>query len=82
MFAPRYGITEEAATGMAAGPLACYLYDIMGRTHADMLIEQGYLMSPPSPSVITVKLGLFEGKIKGLMAGGSAKSVEVLWVNV
>ena len=39
MFAPRYGITEEAATGMAAGPLACYLYDIMERTHADMLIE-------------------------------------------
>ena len=23
MFAPRYGITEEAATGMAAGPLGC-----------------------------------------------------------
>jgi PhzF family phenazine biosynthesis protein len=82
MFAPRYGITEEAATGMAAGPLACYLYDIMGRTHADMLIEQGYLMSPPSPSVITVKLELFEGKIKGVMAGGSAKSVEEFWVDV
>jgi len=82
MFAPRYGITEEAATGMAAGPLACYLYDIMGRTHADMLIEQGYLMSPPSPSVITVKLELFEGKIKGVMAGGSAKSVEEFCVDV
>ncbi|TBX66142.1 PhzF family phenazine biosynthesis protein [Flavobacterium silvisoli] len=27
MFAPRYGIDEEAATGMAAGPLACYLFD-------------------------------------------------------
>lgn len=26
MFAPRYGIDEESATGMAAGPLACYLY--------------------------------------------------------
>lgn len=25
MFAPFYGIEEEAATGMAAGPLACYL---------------------------------------------------------
>ena len=30
MFAPRYGINEESATGMAAGPLACYLYDKMG----------------------------------------------------
>lgn len=82
MFAPRYGITEEAATGMAAGPLACYLYDIMGRTQANMLIEQGYLMSPPSPSAITVKLELFDGKIKSLMAGGSAKPMEVLWVEV
>lgn len=27
MFAPRYGIDEESATGMAAGPLACYLHD-------------------------------------------------------
>ncbi|NVK17125.1 MAG: PhzF family phenazine biosynthesis protein [Methylocystaceae bacterium] len=25
MFAPRYGITEEAVTGMAAGPLACVI---------------------------------------------------------
>ena len=27
MFAPSYGIPEESATGMAAGPLACYLHD-------------------------------------------------------
>jgi len=27
MFAPRYGILEESATGMAAGPLACFLHD-------------------------------------------------------
>lgn len=27
MFAPRYAIEEEAATGMAAGPLACVLRD-------------------------------------------------------
>ncbi|MCP3869285.1 MAG: PhzF family phenazine biosynthesis protein [Gammaproteobacteria bacterium] len=82
MFAPRYGITEEAATGMAAGPLACYLHDIMGRTQGNMQIEQGYLMSQPSPSVITVKLERSEGEIKSLMAGGSAKSAEVLWIDV
>ena len=29
MFAPRYGISEEAATGMAAGPLACVLHDLL-----------------------------------------------------
>lgn len=29
MFGPRYGILEESGTGMAAGPLACYLFDIL-----------------------------------------------------
>jgi PhzF family phenazine biosynthesis protein len=42
MFAPRYGINEESATGMAAGPLACYLYDKMGIKKDIFLIEQGY----------------------------------------
>ena len=27
IFAPRYGINEESAAVMAAGPLACYLND-------------------------------------------------------
>jgi len=72
MFAPRYGINEESATGMAAGPLACYLYDQMGINKDVFLIEQGHFMKPPSPSVITVKLNLEDGKITGLMAGGKA----------
>lgn len=77
MFAPRYGIAEEAATGMAAGPLACFLHDRMKINAADgMLIEQGRLMSPPSPSVISVKLALADGRIQGLMAGGRAKLVD------
>ena len=29
MFAPSYGILEESGTGMAAGPLASYLFDIL-----------------------------------------------------
>ncbi|MEC4722652.1 PhzF family phenazine biosynthesis protein [Noviherbaspirillum sp. CPCC 100848] len=76
MFAPRYGIAEEAATGMAAGPLACFLHD---RLHVDadtLLIEQGYLMPQPSPSVITVKLNKADGRITGLMAGGQAAVME------
>jgi PhzF family phenazine biosynthesis protein len=73
MFAPRYGINEEAATGMAAGPLASYLYDKVGIKKDVFLIEQGHLMNPPSPSVITVKLNLEGGKIIGLNAGGKAK---------
>ena len=69
MFAPLYGINEESATGMAAGPLACYLYDKMGINKDVFLIEQGHFMKPPSPSIIAVKLNLEDGKIARLMAG-------------
>jgi PhzF family phenazine biosynthesis protein len=70
MFAPRYGIEEESATGMAAGPLACYLFDILGRRKERMLIEQGWFMEQPSPSLIIVDLSLDNGKISKVMAGG------------
>jgi PhzF family phenazine biosynthesis protein len=82
MFAPRYGIVEESATGMAAGPLACYLYDKMGINKDVFLIEQGHLMKPPSPSVITVKLNLEDGKITGLIAGGKAKVMKSLNISI
>ncbi|WP_025898597.1 PhzF family phenazine biosynthesis protein [Sneathiella glossodoripedis] len=80
MFAPRYGIEEEAATGMAAGPLACYLYDKRDVKKESLLIEQGRFMREPSPSKITVNLSLENGAITGLMAGGFGKvmnSIEV-----
>ncbi|TFW03507.1 PhzF family phenazine biosynthesis protein [Oxalobacteraceae bacterium OM1] len=77
MFAPRYGIAEEAATGMAAGPLACYLHDRLNvRADGDILIEQGHLMNPPSPSVIHVRLDLDDDRIRRLMAGGRAAVTE------
>ncbi|MCG8425482.1 MAG: PhzF family phenazine biosynthesis protein [Proteobacteria bacterium] len=72
MFAPRYGIPEESATGMAAGPLACFLYDKMGVKKTEIVIEQGYLMVPPSPSVLFAHLSV-EGDIIGtLVVGGSS----------
>lgn len=82
MFAPRYGINEESATGMAAGPLACYLYDKMGINTEVYLIEQGYFMKPPSPSVLTVKLNFENGKIAGLIAGGKAKVIKSLTISI
>ena len=83
MFAPRYGIPEEAATGMAAGPLACYLYVVAGDKHTRFLIEQGYWMPEPSPSVIDVRLSLTtNGEIESLMAGGRAMVREVRTVNL
>lgn len=75
MFAPRYGITEEAGTGMAAGPLACYLYDKMNKKQSGFLIEQGNFMPVPSPSLIHVDLVLEDSKISRLMAGGKGISV-------
>ncbi len=82
MFAPRYGIDEEAATGMAAGPLACYLHDKLGSEKGEYLIEQGRLMSPPSPSVIAVRLETEHGAISRLMAGGKAAVSEVRAVEI
>lgn len=72
MFAPRYGINEEAATGMAAGPLACVLFDRFG-FGPTLAIEQGALMPSPSPSAIHVRLDLVDGTIRRLFAGGTAR---------
>jgi PhzF family phenazine biosynthesis protein len=70
MFAPRYGIREEGATGMAAGPLACFLHDRLQLRQSAMRIEQGRHMLVPSPSLINVRLQISGGAITGLMAGG------------
>ena len=82
MFAPRYGIEEEAATGMAAGPLACYLYDQLEVKKDRFLIQQGKFMEVPSLSLIMVDLEIKEGKIVGLMAGGKGISVEKRQIDV
>ena len=78
MFAPRYGIAEEAATGMAAGPLACVLYDFLDMKKDTFLIAQGAFMAQPSPSQIKVTLDLKEGRITGLLAGGQGKVMKNL----
>lgn len=75
MFAPRYGIEEEAGTGMAAGPLACYLYDKLSIKKNRFLIQQGKFMNEPSVSLIIVDLEVDNDKIVGLMAGGKGISM-------
>jgi PhzF family phenazine biosynthesis protein len=82
MFAPRYGIPEESATGMAAGPLACYLYDHLAMKQAGFVIEQGRLMVPPSPSELQVELTLDQGQITRLMAGGRAKLMKQIQIEI
>jgi len=70
MFGPRYGILEEAGTGMAAGPLGCYLFDTLKINKKSFNIQQGKYMKEPSPSLIIVNLRTEKGEIKDLMAGG------------
>jgi PhzF family phenazine biosynthesis protein len=72
MFAPFYGIEEEAGTGMAAGPLACYLRKAGHQQKENFNIEQGRFMEPPSPSLIQVELEMLDGNISKVFAGGSA----------
>lgn len=74
MFAPRYGIPEEAATGMAAGPLGALLA-ARGAVGPTMVIEQGALMDPPSPSAIQVRLDMQQDEVVRLFAGGRARVV-------
>lgn len=71
MFAPGYGIMEEAATGMAAGPLACFLYEFRKRK-VSYRIEQGKFMHSPSPSLLKVELDIQEEAVVRLYAGGGA----------
>jgi PhzF family phenazine biosynthesis protein len=82
MFAPSYGIDEESATGMAAGPLACYLRERLGLGERLFHIEQGCFMQPASPSVIQVHLDVEDGAIRSVMAGGRARSVSTIRVQV
>lgn len=82
MFAPYYSILEEAATGTAAGPLACYLFDKMNIKKENMVIEQGRLMPAPLPSEILVELKLEDGKIASLLVGGRAKVTHTIEVEL
>lgn len=82
MFAPRYGIEEEAGTGMAAGPLACYFYEILNVKKQRFLIQQGHFMSTPSPSLIIVDLIIEDNKIIKLMAGGKGASISQIMIDL
>lgn len=82
MFAPLYGIQEESATGMAAGPLACYLYDYMKIQRDQYVIEQGILMTPPSPSELIARLDLENANIRKVMVGGKSTPLRTMEVEI
>lgn len=75
MFAPAFGIPEESATGMMAGPLGQWLSRELGLPGTRFLLEQGRLMTPPSPSLLQVDLE--PGR---LWVGGEAKVARTLQI--
>jgi PhzF family phenazine biosynthesis protein len=77
MFAPRIGIPEESATGMAAGMLAAFLHDCAGRHEARFAFDQGVFMKPPSPSRLSAQLVLSDGTISDVWVGGHARTRDV-----
>ncbi len=72
MFAPRYGIQEESATGTGAGALACYLYDFFEIRNKQMILEQGVYMNPPAGSKINAALEVNGNSIQSVRVGGKA----------
>ena len=76
MFAPLMGITEDAATGSAAGPLGAYLVrhgavPVQPRTM--IVVEQGLEMGRPSR--LTVEVGVADGEVFAARVGGGVHMV-------
>jgi len=70
MFAPRYGIDEEAATGMAAAGLAAWLAARAELPGDRGWIEQGDTMPTPSPSLLEVRIERLGADIAAIRVGG------------
>jgi len=71
MFAPAVGVFEDAATGIASGPLGCYLvrHNVVTAQQAGSMISlQGVRMGRPSQVHISVAVA--DGDIRGVRVGG------------
>jgi len=74
MFAPDLGIVEDPATGVASGPLGCYMlrHKIVGpETAAHMVSLQGVKMGRPSHVHIAIGVN-GAGEIASVRVGGQA----------
>jgi trans-2,3-dihydro-3-hydroxyanthranilate isomerase len=73
MFAPELGVVEDPATGIASGPLGCYLvrHKLVGADKADAMISlQGAKMGRPSH--VHISIGVERGEITSVRVGGEA----------
>lgn len=58
------GSPDEGTRKLAAGALACYLYDIAMIKKDLIVVKQGFYSKPPNPMTVHVKLTLLDGKIQ------------------
>ena len=73
MFAPELGVTEDPATGIASGPLGCYLvrHKIVPHERAGSILSlQGVKMGRPSH--VHIAIGLENHEIATVRCGGEA----------
>lgn len=83
MFAPRWGIFEDPATGSGAAPLGCYVAQhglLSQQPHTRLAIEQGMEMG--RPSIIHVEVGTVDDHWGSLRIGGKTVIVgegEIFW---
>jgi trans-2,3-dihydro-3-hydroxyanthranilate isomerase len=73
MFAPGLGVAEDPATGIASGPLGCYLvrYGIVPPEKAGAILSlQGVKMGRPSH--VHIAIGVTDDAIASVRVGGSA----------
>jgi trans-2,3-dihydro-3-hydroxyanthranilate isomerase len=73
MFAPGLGVAEDPATGIASGPLGCYLVRhkiVPAEKAAAMLSLQGVKMGRPSH--VHISIGMQNGDINNVRVGGEA----------
>jgi len=73
MFAPELGVVEDPATGIASGPLGCYLvrHKLVSTDTADAMISlQGAKMGRPSH--VHISIGVERGEITSVRVGGEA----------
>jgi len=74
MFAPDLGVVEDPATGVASGPLGCYLLRhkiVTAETAAHMVSLQGVKMGRPSHVHIAIAMN-GAGEIATVRVGGQA----------
>lgn len=75
LFAPLYGIPEQAISEQAAGALACHLREHFGICESIMRIEQPSVLGLGAPNRIDVELQRHDDRVVRVLVGGRTRSL-------